>query len=227
MQRTESARGESDFGPRLGMTGARIEPSERPSGITGGGTDGNERLTVITGTVLIVMLAVLGITILQIHQLIWLHLFVGLALLGPLAMKLASTGYRFTRYYTHDPAYVQKGPPQLFMRLLAPAVVGLTLIVFISGIVLLADGPQDRGSVLFIHKASFILWIGAAALHVLGHLPLVTRSLDPRTAPLVSGGAAGRRLAIAGAIVAGLVLAVVLIPDFAVWTSHGFGDHHH
>jgi hypothetical protein len=63
--------------------------------ITGGGTDGNELLTSMTGAVLIVLLAVLGVTIVRIGQLIWLHLFVGLVLLGPVAAKLASTGYRF------------------------------------------------------------------------------------------------------------------------------------
>ena len=42
-----------------------------------GGTDGNERLTSMAGAILIVLLAVLGVTILRIGQLIWVHLFVG------------------------------------------------------------------------------------------------------------------------------------------------------
>ena len=69
----------------------------------GGSTDGNEQLTAFTGAILIVLLAVLGVTILRIRQLISVHLFVGLLLLGPVALKLASTGYRFVRYYTRDP----------------------------------------------------------------------------------------------------------------------------
>jgi len=40
----------------------------------GGGTDGNERLTSTTGAVLIVLLAVLGLTILRIHPLLVLGL---------------------------------------------------------------------------------------------------------------------------------------------------------
>ncbi|MGZ4175234.1 MAG: hypothetical protein ACXVUX_03315, partial [Solirubrobacteraceae bacterium] len=63
--------------------------------LLGGGTEGNERLTVLTGALLIVLLAVLGITIVRIGQLLWLHLFLGLVLIGPVALKLASTGYRF------------------------------------------------------------------------------------------------------------------------------------
>ena len=57
------------------------------------------------GALLFVLLAVLGVTILRIGQLMWLHLFLGLLLIGPLALKLASTGYRFARYYTGQPSY--------------------------------------------------------------------------------------------------------------------------
>ncbi len=65
--------------------------------LTGGGTDGNERLTAATGVVLLVLLAVLGVTILRIGQLLWLHLFVGMLLIGPVLLKLTSTGYRIAR----------------------------------------------------------------------------------------------------------------------------------
>jgi hypothetical protein len=58
----------------------------------GGGTDGNERLTSITGLVLIVLLLVIDVTILRIGQLISVHLFVGLLLIGPVGLKMASTG---------------------------------------------------------------------------------------------------------------------------------------
>ena len=104
---------------------------------TGGGTDGNELLTSMAGAVLIVLLAVLGVTILRIHQLIWLHLFLGLVLVGPISLKLASTGYRFVRYYTGKPAYRSKGPPEPLMRLTAPIVVASTLVVFATGVLLL------------------------------------------------------------------------------------------
>jgi hypothetical protein len=45
-------------------------------------------------------------------------------------LKLASTGYRFARYYTANPAYRRKGPPATPMRLLAPLVVISTVVVF-------------------------------------------------------------------------------------------------
>lgn len=95
----------------------------------GGGSDGNEQLTAMEGALLIVLLAVLGITILRIGQLISVHLFVGLLLLGPVAIKMASTGYRFVRYYTGNAAYRRKGPLEPTMRLLAPIVVLSTVVV--------------------------------------------------------------------------------------------------
>lgn len=76
-----------------------------------GGTEGNERLTVVTGVLLIVLLAALGVTIVFIGRLLWWHLFLGLVLIGPVALKVGSTGYRFMRYYAAEPRYRGKGPP--------------------------------------------------------------------------------------------------------------------
>jgi hypothetical protein len=192
----------------------------------GGGTDGNEQLTSLAGAVLIVLLAVLGITIVRIGQLIWLHLFLGLALLGPVVIKMASTGYRFVRYYAHDSAYRAKGPPELLMRMSAPLVVASTMVVFVSGIMLLFEGPGSRSQLLPLHKISFIVWGAFFALHVLGHLPGMGRALRHERAG-ASPGAAGRWITLAGALVAGLIVAVVLIPQFGPWTAHAALSHHH
>ena len=197
--------------------------------LSAGGTDGNEQLTTLTGVLLIGLLAVIGLTILRIGQLISVHLFVGLLLLGPVAVKLASTGYRFVRYYIGNPAYRQQGAPELVLRLIAPIVVLTTVIVFVSGIVLMFDGPQNRGQWLTIHKASFIVWGVFIAAHVLGHLPGVGGVLRA-TAPTGgerTPGSAGRWITIAGGIVGGVVLAILLIPQFAPWTAHGAFLHHH
>jgi hypothetical protein len=201
--------------------------------LLGGGVDDNEWLTTSTGIVLLVLLAALGVTIVQIGQLIWLHLFLGVLLMGPVALKLASTGYRFTRYYTGDAVYVRRGPPPLALRVIAPAVVASTVVVFASGIVLLFEGPRSRGFWLTLHKVSFFVWLAFTALHVLGHLPRVgallrlTRSAGAEQRLAGGDGAAGRWIALAGAIVAGVVLAIVLIPDFGVWTASGALHHHH
>ena len=209
---------------------ARVRWRARGAALTGGGPDGNEQLTAVTGVVLIVLLAVLGLTILRIHQLISVHLFVGLLLLGPVAVKMGSTGYRFVRYYTRDPAYRRKGPPEMLMRLIAPGVVVFTVLVFVSGIVLLSAGPAHRGPWVSIHKASFIVWLLLTGVHVLGHLPGLGGSLSAVRRPtgqLNSNGGAGRAIALAGAIVGGLVLAIVLIPQFGAWTGGAFVHHGH
>jgi hypothetical protein len=185
--------------------------------LTQGGTDGNERLTTVTGAILVALLLVIGVTILRIRQLISVHLFVGLLLIGPVALKLASTGYRFVRYYTGNPAYRLKGPPEWPLRLIAPIVVITTVTVFVSGVLLMFAGSHDRDPLLPIHKVSFIVWAVFTGLHLLGHLP---RLLAARRRVSMPGGA-GRTIAITGALVAGVVLAVVLIPQFSGWTAAG------
>ncbi len=211
--------------------GRRIGGARTRARLIGGGTDGNEQLTAITGAILIVLLAVIGLTILRIHQLISVHLFVGVLLIGPVAFKLGSIGYRFARYYTRDPAYRRKGPPVTVLRLIAPVVVLSTVSVFVSGLALLVVGPSGRGQLVLIHKASFIVWIVCMSVHVLGHLRGMPASLRAarRVAaelPDVAHGSAGRWIAVAGALVGGLVLAFALIPDFAVWTAHSGFLHH-
>jgi hypothetical protein len=137
-----------------------MELGDRARVFTAGGTDGNEQLTAITGAILVVLLAAIGVTIVLIGQLISVHLFLGLLLIGPVALKMASTGYRFARYYTHDPAYREKGPPELLLRVIAPIVVLSTVVVFASGVVLLFVGRarRDMDQLLLIHKVSFIVW---------------------------------------------------------------------
>ena len=74
----------------------------------------------MTGGVLIVLLAVIGVTIISLSRLLWVHLFVGMLLIGPVVLKLSSTGYRFIRYYTANPRYRRKGPPPMPLRLTRP-----------------------------------------------------------------------------------------------------------
>lgn len=219
--------------------------STRPRGadapalaLSAGGTGGNERLTAATGTVLIVLLAVIGVTILQLRTLLWVHLFVGILLIGPLALKLASTGYRFARYYTGEQAYRLKGPPAAALRILAPAVVLSTLVVFVTGVWLLFAGPSSRSTLLPIHKISFFAWLAFTSLHVLGHLAEMPSALRADYGRPVGvdraaltgdiGGRAGRMIVLAGAVVGGLVIAVLVIPEFAAWMhwNSTFHGHH-
>jgi hypothetical protein len=197
--------------------------------VFGGGTDGNRQLTAQLGVILLLPLAAIGVTIPFIGQLIAEHLFIGFLLLGPVLAKMGSTGYRFVRYYTRDPAYRRTGPPPLVLRLIAPIVVISTLVVFVTGILLLFAGPQNRDPLALLHKVSFIVWVAFTAVHILGHLlelPSSLRAAD-RVLGTPSPGASGRWITVVGSVVGGVVLAIVLIPQFAPWTGGGTLRHHH
>jgi hypothetical protein len=167
-------------------------------------TAGNARLTATVAAILLVLLAVEGVTILSIRQLLSWHIVVGLLLIPPVLLKLASTGYRFLRYYRGDRDYVAKGPPHLIMRVLAPLLLVSTLTVLGSGVLLLALGPhRHRDLLLGLHKASFVVWGAVFALHVLVYTPRLPRLVFTRSRPLAA--TAGL---VAGSLVAGAVLAV-------------------
>lgn len=222
-----SSRHERDRAERHALSG-RL----RGSTLTGGGTDGNEQLTTVTGAILFVLLAVIGFTIPQLRQFVSVHLFVGMLLIGPVLLKMASTGYRFVRYYAGSAEYRQKGPPELVLRVIGPIVMLTTVAVFATGVVLLILGPSHRDPWVELHKVTFIVWVVFMSLHVLLHLPAVGRALGigregREQLAGAAPGTAGRWIAISGALVAGAVLAIVLIPDFAAWTAHGVFVHHH
>lgn len=134
-----------------------------------GGALGNARLTSAAGALLIVLLAIEGATVPFIARLLSVHIFVGMLLLGPLTLKLASTSYRLARFYTGGREYVRLGPPVPLLRfLVAPVLVVSTLTLFGTGVALLL--VPHRGPLLLAHKASFIVWFGATSIHVLAHV---------------------------------------------------------
>ena len=93
----------------------------------GGGPPGTRALTGAIGAVIFVALAAEGVTLLGVHRLISADVFIGMFLVPAVAVKTASTMYRFARYYTGDPNYVRKGPPPTVLRLLGPIVVLTTI----------------------------------------------------------------------------------------------------
>jgi hypothetical protein len=159
----------------------------------GAGVEGNARLTGSNAALLIALLAVEGVTILSIRSLLGAHVFVGMLMIPPVVLKTGSTLYRFLRYYQGAPAYLRKGPPPWVLRLLGPFVVVLTAVVLASGVGLMLVAQPWRGRLLFVHKASFVLWFGAMTIHVLGHL-----ADTARLAPKDWIGSAGRHWPNAG-----------------------------
>lgn len=55
-------------------------------------TEGNERLTTSVGLVLLVLLGLETLTTLSLRSYLSVHMFLGLLLLPPIALKLTSTG---------------------------------------------------------------------------------------------------------------------------------------
>jgi len=152
-------------------------------------------------------LAVEGATLLNLRGLMTVHAFVGMLLIPTVALKLASTGWRLARYYLRGEEYVLRGPPHLVLRaVVAPVTVVSTVVLFGTGILLLARG-QDHGTLVGLHKASFIVWLPATGLHVLTRLQRLLPALRRR----LSGTAS--RVALTGAaVLAGMALAVLTLP---------------
>ncbi len=178
----------------------------------------------MTAIVLFVLLAAEGYTILRVRAYLTLHVVIGMILVPPVLLKIGSTSWRFARYYLGSPAYRRKGPPPLLLRLLGPIVVVLTLAVLGSGIALLLSPSSMRSELLLVHKATFILWLGAMAIHVLGHL-VETLQVAPkdfywRTRSQVRG-AGKRQWALVGSLVIGALLAVAVAPKVGPWIAEG------
>ncbi len=186
-----------------------------------GGTEGNEILTSATAVVLTGLLIAEGLTILRMHGLRGAHMFIGLVLIPPVLLKLGSTGYRALRYYTGSRAYRAIGPPLLPLRLLAPVLVVTTIIVFVTGVLLLAKGHKSD-TLLQIHKVSFIVWGVMFAVHFLAYLPRMVHSLSADWGAArrdAVPGAGLRGVLLTAAVGGGAALALALLPSIDAW--HG------
>ena len=225
---------------------AGSQPGPRLAGGSGG-VEGNERLTAMTGAVLLILLAVEGYTILRIGRLLTLHVFLGMLLLGPVTLKAASVIYRFVRYYTGSEPYRRKGPPQPLLRLIGPIIVLLTACVFGSGIMLAVTGPSygygGPGEWLTIHRLSFIAWLFFTAIHVLtyvwrlpGLLAAEARGIsleEGETAGQAPAGRHARRMMAAlggrgtrlalliASLIAGLLIALLTVHLAGNWEGGG------
>jgi hypothetical protein len=199
------------------------EVSRRQEKTFESGVSSNERLTALTGALLLLLLALMGITVISVKRLLPEHFFLGLLLIPPLALKMASTGYRFVRYYTGDPRYRLAGPPALFMRLLGPVVLIATVALFASGIELWLFGLRFGSIWVEAHKLSFNVWWPATAIHVLGHLGRAGHAAADAISASRSSGAVTRRSVVIGSLVAGVALAIASLSYATPFTFFGDG----
>jgi hypothetical protein len=187
------------------------------------GPEGNARLTGTTGLVLVVLIFAEGLTLPFIVKLISWHIAIGLALIPPLLVKLASVLWRFVRYYLGDERYRRAGPPHPLLRAIGPLLFLTTVVLLGSGVALWLEGPS--ATLLFrIHQLSFFLWFALIAVHVASHLLRAVRlgAADARARHRhlpEARGAAVRRSVVVASLLVGLGLGFASRAVTSVWTS--------
>ena len=231
--------------PALGAGGGGEKTALPGRAARSGGAQGNERLTAMTGAVLLVLLAVECYTIFSIGRLLTLHVFLGMLLLGPVTLKAGSVLYRFARYYTGSAPYRRKGPPAPLLRVIGPVIMLLTACVFGSGIMLAVTSPSygPPSGWLVIHRISFFAWIFFIVIHVLAYVPRLPRLLaaeargasvpEPETGGHAAAGGHARRVMevlggrgtrlalLTASLAAGLVIALLTVHLAGKWEPFG------
>jgi hypothetical protein len=214
------------LGLRASPSGPQLAPRNSPPRLGrrsgSAGTEGNEILTSAAAVVLVCLLAAEGITIVHMRGLLSAHMFIGLVLIGPVLLKLGSTGYRMVRYYSGSRPYRVKGPPALPLRALAPVLVASTIAVLASGVLLLAAGHKSS-TLVTIHKVSFIVFGVVLAVHFLAYVPRVARSVQTDWTAArrhAVPGTGTRAMLVAAALGGGAALALALLPTIQAYSGH-------
>jgi hypothetical protein len=172
-----------------------------------GGSAANEQLTAVLAAVLVPLLLAEGATLFNVRALLSVHAFIGMLLVPVVAVKLASAGWRMVRYYAGSDEYVRRGPPQILIRaVVAPVLTASTVVLFGTGIALLAI-DQTEGAVVGLHKASFVVWAGAFGVHFLTRIGPLWHALRRRVP-----GISMRLVAATLSVVAGVAVATVTLP---------------
>jgi hypothetical protein len=160
------------------------------------------------------------------------HFFVGVLLAGPVVAKTASTGWRFIRYYTKDPAYRRKGPPRPLLRVIAPILVASTVALIGSGIALAITGPAPE-ILIRVHIVSFLVWLATLAVNVVAYARRVPRliaedwrrrTLRQKRWDAPAPETSGRRMRLAvniAVLVPAAIASVLLLTTAAPWVGWG------
>lgn len=209
---------QADTAPASSAVGSRATAMRT----SGSGPEGNLRLTALVGLVLLVLLFVEGMTVLSVRGMLSVHVFVGLMLIPSLFLKTASTGYRFARYYLRNPQYRAAGPPQIFLRVIAPVMLASTVGLFGSGVILLVAGPQGGDTWRSLHQLFFFGWFCLVTIHVLAYTPRAARLgfsdlLRRGSGNSVVPGALTRQSFVLGSVCLGIVIAIAFLPLDASW----------
>jgi hypothetical protein len=167
--------------------------------------------------------------LLGVHTFMSLHVFVGLALIPPVLLKLGSTGWRFTRYYTRSDAYVEHGTPRIAMRLLAPLFVVATVVLFSSGVAMGFLHGHALVVARRLHGPASVVWLVLFGVHALVYLKraLISGSREVTAAGRDVPGRSRRAFLVGATAVSGLVIGAATVPTQHRWVHlrrHDHGD---
>jgi predicted membrane channel-forming protein YqfA (hemolysin III family) len=109
--------------------------------------DANARLTGAAGIVILILLiAELVTVVLGAASVLSLHVAIGLILVPPVLVKLASTTWGMVNYYLGAAAYGHRGPRPTLPRVLGPILILAIVLVLLSGVALLLGPSSDQSS---------------------------------------------------------------------------------
>jgi hypothetical protein len=196
-----------------------------------GGPAGNARLTAWAGLILLVLSLAELVTVLDVRGLISWHIVIGTLLVPPSVLKTVTTGWRIVRYYRHDPAYRQAGPPPLILRILGPGVVASTLGLLASGLLLILLGPTRSRTVFVsalgqdldwvtLHQALFLVWAAFTGLHVLARIvPALRLTVLRPSGPEAVDGGHRRAVTLVAVLAAAAVAAAIVLAGSGTWRA--------
>lgn len=202
--------------PRLPAT--RLKPPSR--------VEANARLTGTAGIVILILLvAELVTVVLGAASVLSLHVAIGLILVPPVLVKLASTTWRMVNYYLRAAAYKHRGPPPPLARVLGPILSLAIVLVLASGGALILGPSSLHRTALQVHKVTFYLTLLLILPHLAMHLTKAVR-LAARDWVSRRGAAVlmrARWTAIAGSVAIGAVLALTLTGHAEPYLHHYYG----
>lgn len=177
------------------------------------GPGANQRLTALTGALVLPLATLVLLTGLFFGNLWHVHYFVGYLLLPVVLLKIASTGYRMARYYLRSGLYRLVRPPYPLARITSPLLVLAVIVLFVSGIVMwLTHSQADPWG--WLHTDAAVIFTGLALLHLGMYVPEALRAVgdDIRPAPATAPSPRRRRRAVlCAAVLAGLLLALITV----------------
>jgi hypothetical protein len=177
----------------------------------------------MSGSVILPLILVEVATVaLGVKNVITLHVAVGLVLIGPIMVKLASVTHRMLSYYRGVSEYLRRGKPTDGLRLLGGALAVATILLVVSGLELIVGPSRLQAPARSVHVATAYLTVALIIVHVAIHLPKALRlaSADARPHAPIVPGARSRWLALTASLALGGLLALLLAGRGASYLHH-------